>query len=209
MSADFLAATRTSYDAIAADYAEHFRDEFARMPVELSVLSLFASVVEGPVLEVGCGTGLATARLHELGVAIAGLDLSPGMLAVARSMLPAIEFTVGSMLALPVSSGSLGGVVAWYSTIHVPDDLLPTALAEFARVLRPGGHLLLGFQVGDEPMHLTSALGHDIALVFHRRQPDRVAELLAAAGLSVHVRTVREAERAERTPQAFLLALKP
>jgi ubiquinone/menaquinone biosynthesis C-methylase UbiE len=206
---DFLTATRTSYDTIALDYAELARDELAGKPVERSVLSLFAEVVRGPVLDVGCGTGFATAELARLGVAVSGVDLSPGMLDVARRQLPELTFEVGSMLALPHADGAFGGVVAWYSTIHVPDPDLPTALAELARVLRPGGHLLLGFQVGTEPRRMTTALGHEIALDFHRRQPSRMAELLAAAGTPVRVRTVREAQDGERTPQAFLLARKP
>jgi ubiquinone/menaquinone biosynthesis C-methylase UbiE len=206
---DNLAATRTSYDRIAVAYAELARDELARRPVERSVLGLFASVVDGPVLDVGCGTGLATAELVRLGFKVSGVDLSPGMLAVARERLPEVRFEVGSMLALPHADELFAGVVAWYSTIHVPDPDLPTALAELARVLRPGGHLLLGFQVGDEPRRMTSALGHEIALDFHRRQPNQMADLLATAGVPVHVRTVREAEDDERTPQAFLLARKP
>lgn len=206
---DFLTATRSSYDTIAVDYAEHFRDEMARKPVELSALSLFASVVDGPVLEVGCGTGLVTAELVKLGVDVSGLDLSPGMLEVARRQLPDVRFEVGSMLELPHPDGSFGGVAAWYSTIHVPDDLLPAALAELARVLRPGGYLSLAFQAGDEPRHMSSALGHDIELVFHRREPDQMASLLAAAGVPVEVRTVRVAEEGELTPHAFLLARKP
>jgi ubiquinone/menaquinone biosynthesis C-methylase UbiE len=204
--ADFLTATRVSYDKVAVDYAEHFRDD----PVERSVLGLFASVVDGPVLDVGCGTGFATGELARLGVEVSGLDLSPGMLEVARERLPELRFEVGSMLALPHADEAFGGVVAWYSTIHVPDPDLPAALAELARVLRPDGHLLLGFQTGDEPpLHLTSALGHEIALDFHRRQPEHMADLLAAAGVPVFVRTVRDAMENERTPHAFLLARKP
>jgi ubiquinone/menaquinone biosynthesis C-methylase UbiE len=206
---EFLAATRSSYDAIAVDYAEQFRDEMAQLPVEQSVLSLYASVVRGPVLEVGCGTGLGTSELVRRGLDVRGVDLSPGMLAVARALLPDVEFTVGSMLELPHADASFAGVVAWYSTIHVPDESLPAALTELARVLRPGGHLLLGFQVGDEPLHMSSAYGRDIALVFHRRRPERMAALLAEAGVPVWVRTVREAREGERTPHAFLLARKP
>jgi len=206
---DFLTATRSSYDRVAVSYAELARDELAGKPVERSVLALFASVVDGPVLDVGCGTGMATAHLHGLGVALSGVDLSPGMLAIAREQLPELDFTVASMLALPQADAAFAGVVSWYSTIHVPDDLLPTALSELARVLRPGGHLLLGFQVGDEPRHMTNALGHDIELTFHRRRPERVAELLADAGAPVTATTVRVAEDAELTPHAFLLARKP
>ena len=127
-----------------------------------------------------------------------------------QEVVAGVDFEVGSMLALPHADAAFGGVSAWYSTIHVPDDLLPTALAELARVLRPGGHLLLGFQVGDEPMHMTSALDrHDIELVFHRRRPDRMAALLAAAGVPVEVTTVRERLKDERTAHAFLIARKP
>jgi ubiquinone/menaquinone biosynthesis C-methylase UbiE len=152
---------------------------------------------------------MVTGRLHELGVEVSGLDLSPGMLAEARKALPALEFTEGSMLALPTPSASLGGVVAWYSTIHVPDDLLPDALTELTRVLRPGGHLLLAFQTADEPpLHLTTGFGHDIQLDFHRRTLETMTALLADAGVPVWVRTVREPD-GDRTPQAFLLARKP
>ncbi|MDQ3785919.1 MAG: class I SAM-dependent methyltransferase, partial [Actinomycetota bacterium] len=138
-----------------------------------------------------------------------GVDLSPGMLAVARTTCPDVDFAEASMLTLPHDDATFAGVVAWYSTIHVPDDLLPTALAELARVLRPGGHLLLGFQVGDEPRHMTSALGHELDLVFHRRRPERMAALLADAGVPVRVTTVRSAQDGELTDQAFLVAGKP
>ena len=209
VSPDFLTATRSSYDRLAVDYADHFRDALAELPVERAMLALFASLADGPVLEVGCGTGHATAHLHALGVRITGVDLSPGMLDVARRTCPGMDFEVASMLALPHADAAFAGVMAWYSTIHVPDELLPAALSELARVLRPGGHLMLDFQVGDEPLHMTHALGHDIELTFHRRRPERMAALLAGAGVPVEVTTVRERREGERTGQAFLFARKP
>jgi hypothetical protein len=76
-------------------------------------------------------------------------------------------------------------------------------------VLAPSGHLLLAFQAGDGVRHLTEGLGHRFQLDFHRRRPDHVAELLAAAGLVVRTRVVREPEDGEPTAQAYLLARKP
>jgi SAM-dependent methyltransferase len=135
------------------------------------------------------------------------------MVAVARRLHPGLRFDVGSMLALDLPDGGLGGITAWYSTIHIPDERLPEAFAEFHRVLAPGGHVLLAFQAGDEPVHRTEGLGHPLSLVFHRRRPDRVAELLIRAGLSVRATMQREPEDyrggVEKTQQAYLLARKP
>ena len=214
---DFLGRTRASYDVIAADYTEWIRNELAGRPVERAMLGAFAELVRGdgggPVADIGCGPGRVAAHLADLGLAVFGIDLSPEMIAMARRTYPGLRFDVGSMLALDIETATLGGVVAWYSTIHVPDERLPDALAEFHRVLAPGGHLLLAFQVGDEPLHLAEAKGHDVALDFHRRRPERMAELLSAAGLDAHARLVREPEGTgqfpESTPQAFLLARKP
>lgn len=80
-------------------------------------------------------------------------------------------------------------------------------------MLAPGGLVLLGFQVGDEPSRLTEALGHPISLDFQRRQPEQVAGLLSQAGLVVQAELLRQPDEdgdfPERTQQAFLLARKP
>lgn len=213
---DFLCTTRASYDAVAADYAERFRDELTARPLDRAMLAGFAELVQaagaGPVADIGCGTGRVTAHLNGLGLPVFGVDLSPQMVAVARRAHPGLRFEVGSMLALDLPDGTLGGILAWYSIIHIPQERLPEVFAEFHRVLAPGGHVQLAFQVGDEPLRLTEALGHTISLDFHRRQPDRVAGLLSQAGLVMRAQLLREPDDgdfAERTPQAFLLARKP
>jgi SAM-dependent methyltransferase len=214
---EFLRSTRASYDAIAVSYAERFAAVEVAKPLDRAVLDAFAEYVRGagdlPVADIGCGPGRVTAYLSGRGVTAFGIDLSPGMIEVARGSHPGLRFEVGSMLDLDLPDDSAGGVLAWYSTIHVPDELLPRALAEFRRVLVPGGHLLLAFQAGDEPLHRTEAMGQAISLVFRRRQPERVAELLARAGLPVRASVVREPDDdggfAEVTPQAFVLARKP
>jgi SAM-dependent methyltransferase len=214
---DFLSATRAAYDAVAADYAVRFGAELAARPLDRGMLAGFAELVRAggdrPVADIGCGTGRVTAHLASLGLSAFGVDLSPRMVAVARQAYPALRFEVGSMLALDLPDAALGGVLAWYSTIHVPDEQLPAAFAEFRRVLVPGGYLQLGFQVGDAPLHRTQALGHPVSLDSHHRPPDQVARLLSEAGLEVRARLVREPDDGgdfpEREPQAFLLARKP
>ncbi|MGX1132381.1 SAM-dependent methyltransferase [Streptomyces glaucescens] len=209
---DFLATTRTFYDAIAEEYAELAKRVFAAQPLERALLGAYAELVgdTGEVADLGCGTGLVTSHLASLGLPVSGLDLSASMLAVARRENPGLRFTQGSMLDLDLPDGRLAGVVSWYSSIHTPVDRLPGLFAEFARVLAPGGHLLLAFQVGDEPLHLDQPFGHPVALDFERRRPERMAELLEHAGFALRSRTVREPEETlgESAPQAFLIAVR-
>ncbi|SES38032.1 Methyltransferase domain-containing protein [Streptomyces sp. yr375] len=210
----FLAATRTFYDAVAEDYADHFRDELADRPLERAVLAVYAELVGagGRVADLGCGPGRTTGRLAALGLGMSGLDISESMLAIARRENPGIRFERGSMLKLDGhADGSLDGVVSFYSSIHTPADELPALFAEFHRVLAPGGHLLLAFQVGDEPRVFDRPWDRPVTLAFERRRPERMAELLTSAGLAVRSRTVREAETdlGESSPQAFLIARRP
>ncbi|WP_103512033.1 class I SAM-dependent methyltransferase [Streptomyces sp. SM13] len=217
---DFQRATRDSYDALAPAYVEFARGELAAKPLESALLGTFAELAAAsggglPVADVGCGTGRVTEYLHGLGLGldVFGIDLSPRMIAVARQEHPGLRFEEGSMLALGLPDASLGGLLAWYSTIHVPDEELPRAFAEFRRVLAPGAHVQLGFQVGDEPLRMSEAWGMEISLDFHRRQPERIAELLRDAGLEVVSRVWRERETdgpfPERAPQGFVLARRP
>ena len=207
---DFVTATRTFYDTVAEDYSDRFREGHARDPLERALLGAFAETVgrRGPVADLGCGPGRVTAYLAGLGLDVFGMDLSEGMLAVARREHPELRFEQGSMLASGLDDGRLAGVVCWYSSIHTPPERLPDLFGEFHRVLAPGGHLLVAFQVGDRTRFHDRPFGHDVTLGFQRRRPERIEELLGGAGFTMLSRTVREAdeERGEYVPQAFLLA---
>jgi len=209
---DYLTVTRAAYDTVASDYAHLLADALDRTPWDRAVLATFAELVSrdrlGPVADVGCGPGRITGYLHHLGLDAFGVDLSPGMLAVAQQALPGLRFVEGSMTGLDRPDASLGGLVAWYSLIHIPPTDVPAVLADFCRVLVPGGQLLLAFQVGDERRHLQQAYGHDISLELYRMQPDQLARQLNAAGLLVHARVVRDPDDQETVPQAYLLASK-
>jgi SAM-dependent methyltransferase len=206
---DFLVDTRAGYDAMAVEYAERFVGESAADPWERAVLTAFAEMVSGPVVDAGCGPGGVTAYLKGLGVDVFGVDLSPRTVQLSRERFPGLRLKVGSMTALDVPDGALGGVAAWYSIIHVPADRMPGVFAEFDRVLWPQGHLLLAFQVGDEVRHRSEAFGHAVSVDWHRQQPERLEKLLADAGFDTLVRLVREPRgEHETTPQGYLVARK-
>jgi SAM-dependent methyltransferase len=156
---------------------------------------------------VGSGPGNVTALLHRLGVPVFGVDVSPRMVALARRAHPGIRFHVGSMEALDLPDRTLGGLLALFSVIHVPDRHLPAVFAEFRRVLAPGGYLLLCFQTGTgERQHVAERFGHEIALDYYWRTAESVAGHLTEAGLAVQARVVLEPEGGATRPRAFMLA---
>lgn len=212
-----LSATRAGYDAMAEQYAEVFRGALDEAPLDRALLRGFAELVgrdhtDPEVLEVGSGPGKVAAYLHQLGMTVRGIDLSPAMVELARREHPDVGFEVGDMGALEAADASLAGVVAWYSVIHVPASRRPGVIGEFHRVLRPGGYALLAFQVGDDTLHLDEAFGHEVSLDFHRLQPDAVVALLDDAGFDVFARLVRAPDSsspAAKIPQGFVIARKP
>ncbi|MFB7368950.1 class I SAM-dependent methyltransferase [Streptomyces sp. NPDC056222] len=198
---DVLSATRQAYDAAAAQYAQLFRDELGGMPLDRAILSAFAEVVsasgDGQVADLGCGPGHVTAHLDSLGLAAFGVDTSSAMIELARQAYPALRFDVGSMAALNIPDGVLGGVLTRWSIIHTPPQELPGILAEFHRVLTPGGHVLVGFWAGDDPSHPTQVFDHAVAPAY-RWSPDHLAGMLRESGLAEVARMVRQPQPTER-----------
>src|SRR4051794_18047090 len=145
-----------SYDRVAEEYALRISGELEHKPLDRQWLDRFAAEVKGsgPVCDLGCGPGHVARYLHDRGVQVTGLDVSPAMVEQARRLNPSIAFRQGNMLALDVENGTWGGIAAFYSIIHVPRARVAVALAEMHRVLRPDGLLLLAFHVGDETVHL-------------------------------------------------------
>jgi SAM-dependent methyltransferase len=198
---DVLSATRVAYDAAADAYARLFRDSLRDSPLDRAMLGVFADVVRadgaGRVADLGCGPGHVTAHLNELGLTAFGVDASPAMIGLARQAYPGLGFEVGSMAALTIADGALGGVLSRWSIIHTPPPEVPAILTEFRRVLAPGGHLLIGFSASDDPAHPTQRYDHTVAPAY-RWWPDHLAAMLRGSGLTEVARMVCEPEPTDR-----------
>jgi SAM-dependent methyltransferase len=207
---DFLQSTRDGYDLTAAMYAERFHGHLDDKPLDRAMLAGFAGLVErnSVIADVGCGTGATSRILADFGLDVLGIDLSPNMIAEARRLNPDLRFQVGSMTSINADDNHFHGICAWYSVIHIPDELLPQVFSEFRRVLRPDGWALVAFQVGDQPRTFKELFGEQVALTFYRRQPDVVAQLLEESGLEPYAGLVREPndDGFESTPHAYLIA---
>lgn len=126
------------YDAVASAYDRQFGDELAGKPLDRALPTGFIELVGvGTIADVGCGPGHITRFLAEQHPDVIGVDLSPGMIAVARDRAPELSLAVGSMLRLPATDGAWAGVVAMYSIIHLTAAERAAACREFPRVTTP------------------------------------------------------------------------
>ncbi|WP_341783036.1 class I SAM-dependent methyltransferase [Leucobacter weissii] len=140
----------------------------------------WAQTLTGPVLDVGCGPGHWTGFLHEHGFDVTGIDPTPEFIAHARATHPGVPFRKGQAERLDVPDGSLGGVLAWYSLIHCTKPQVRAVLMEFARALRPGGGLLIGFFEGP----VFEAFDHAVTTAY-RWPVDSLSDLLRHSGFTV------------------------
>jgi SAM-dependent methyltransferase len=202
-----------SYDRVADEYARRIFGELEHKPLDRQLLDRFVARVRGlgTACDLGCGPGHVTRYLHECGVQVIGVDLSPVMVELARRLNPGIEFRQGDMLSLDIGEGVWGGIAAFYSIIHIPRTEIAVALAEMKRVLRPGGLLLLAFHVGDEAVHMDEWWGQRVSLSFLFFRPKEIADSLRAAGFEIEEIVEREPypDVEHQSRRAYIYAKKP
>ena len=205
--------TQNSYDQVATEYAEKFKDEMDDKPFDRTCLDRLALEVGslGPICDLGCGPGQIARYLHRQGVDTLGVDLSPRMVAEARRLNPDIHFHQGNMLSLPDADDSWGGIAAFYCILHIPREQIIDALRELKRVLKPGGVLLLTFHIGDEIKHLDEWWEKPVNLDFAFYQPEDMEAWLKEAGYILEETLVREPnpEVEVATRRAYMFAGKP
>lgn len=130
--------TDAVYDGWAANY------DGPNSMIELEqplVRAILAELPVGTALDAACGTGRHAGYLAELGHRVIGVDANARMLAVAARKLPELDLRQGALDALPLPDDAVDLIVCGLALCHAPD--IAPVFAEFARVLRPGGHLVV------------------------------------------------------------------
>ncbi len=186
-------------------WSETYDRPLRLFPLEEPVMhQLFDSLPPAVVLDAACGTGRHSVYLAGHGHRVIGIDRSPEMLARARKKLTSCEFFTGDLIALPLDAESVDAVVCALPLVHLSD--LGGAISEFARVVRPGGRviisdvhpflILLGWQA---QFHAASGGAGFIRLYPHL--PSDYCQAYAAGGLRI-----RSCYEPRLTPEAAVTA---
>lgn len=163
-TAESLAARRAFLDA--GHYA----------PLRAAVVDVLAECRATRVLDVGCGDGAYTEAFVAPGRSVVGLDIAKPAIRIAARRSTAITWLVGSGARLPLDDASVDALTALFTPLHV---------AEFARVLEPGGTLLV---VTPGPQHLAALR----ARLFDTVQPHQPEKFIASVGPAFTLRAQRD-----------------
>ena len=168
-------------------------------PLDRQLVSTWAREIEGRVIDAGCGPGQWTNFLTELGLPARGVDLVPEFIERARREYPGVPFEVGDLDNLDCETGTVGGILSWYSLIHHEPGTIRTPLMEFRRALSPKGTLLIGFLEGA----VVEQFDHAVTPAY-RWPVGALSEELLAVGFDVVESHVRKTTG--QRPQAAIIA---
>jgi SAM-dependent methyltransferase len=193
---------RRAYGVMAEPYIELVRTNETHVD-DLALIDRRLSIRSGTVLDAGCGPGHLTAHLRSLEVDAIGLDVVPEFIDHARATYPNGRYGLGSMRELPFPDGSVAGILAWYSLIHVPPDKLDGVLAELRRVLRSAATLVAGFFDGDA----VAPFDHKVTTAYFWPVDEFVARLQRAGFTEVERSRRPGTTEAGHRPHAAVVAM--
>ena len=212
-STEQIENVKSSYDQVADEYVTRIYDELKDKPFDRALLDQFAAKVNGlgKVCDMGCGPGQIARYLHERGVDVCGIDLSPEMIKRARELDPGIDFMQGNMLKLDTEDDAWAGIAAFYSIINIPRANVIDALRELKRALRPDGLLLLAFHIGDETKHQDEWWGHNVSIDFSFFRTEEMTGYLNEAGFDIEQTVERDhyPDIEYESRRAYIFARRP
>jgi predicted TPR repeat methyltransferase len=148
MALNDTALQAAAFDAIAERYDEVFAEK--RAQIEAGQWLLERLPPRARVLDIGCGTGLPTARaLAEAGHEVHGIDISGEMVKIARRNVPAGRFEQVDVVDFSAPEAHFDAVTSFFSLLMLPKAIVPVVLRKVRRALRPGGYFLLSMVEGD------------------------------------------------------------
>jgi len=172
--------------------AEMYQSGHSRNPFQAALVERISSLVPAgsSILDLGCGTGVPTAQiLTAAGHHVVGVDISEGMLKLAREQVPAAEFVHADFAALPADQGTYQAVTAFFSLLMLSKADIAATLAKAAGWLAPGGYVGVGMVNFDGDSLPMEFLGVPVTVSGYL-EPDLKAALETAGLTVVDIETV-------------------
>lgn len=175
-----LETTLARYGERANEYTQKLGAVDAMNPHDRGLIDNWARDIEGKILDAGCGPGHWTAHLAAAGCDVEGIDPVPEFVSLARERHPDVTYFRGAFADLDAAPVRYGGILAWYSLIHLDPERVVAALMSMYSALAPGGGLLIGFFSAPR----TEPFEHAVAPAYYWSVPEMI-RALAAAGFEV------------------------
>ena len=170
------------YDDIAKEYAEEFFEDTS----DNKYIDIFLDSLEGiKILDVGCGNGKDCKYISQKGFDINGIDLSVGMLSIAKEKVPNGKFEVMDMTDITYPDDSYDGIISNCSLFHIPTEELPKTLESFRRILKANGKLLLILQEGNGEMMVEEPYRPGVHIYMNYFSTSQIQELLQQYGFEI------------------------
>ena len=154
--------TRQAYNLAAQKYHDLFHNEMNEKEYDRKLLDSFAARFnkDSVVCDAGCGPSAHIGRyLFDKGIKVIGVDISEKCIEIARITNPIMRFEIVDIGNLPFDNNSFDGVISYYSVINTPKIYVHRLFAEFCRVIKPDGYLLVAVKVGTAEGYIYDLLG--------------------------------------------------
>ncbi len=159
------------YDDTAKDWAEEWYNNNLFIPIFKDMFTYLPN--QPTILDVGCGAGYESMRLHNLGAKVVGIDLSEKSLEIAREKNPSIKFEKRDITLPYTDLGLFDAIVSIGVIIHFDENSVDNVLKNIADVIKPNGYALITVRDGTNRRETATYNNVEYARNFIKYTPEK------------------------------------
>jgi ubiquinone/menaquinone biosynthesis C-methylase UbiE len=177
--------TQQAYNLAAQKYHDLFHNEMNEKEYDRKLLDSFAARFnkDSLICDAGCGPSAHIGRyVFDMGIKVTGIDISEKCVELARINNPEMKFECADISNMPFDDNTLDGLISYYSIINTPKIYVNRIFAEFRRVLKPDGYLLVSVKAGTIEGYVDDLLGIKARNYFSLFTQEEIVAYFSQAG---------------------------
>jgi ubiquinone/menaquinone biosynthesis C-methylase UbiE len=177
--------TRQAYNLAAQKYHELFHNEMNEKEYDRKLLDSFATRFNNDsfICDAGCGPSAHIGKyLFDKGIKVVGVDISEKCVELARINNPEMKFECADIASIPFDDNTFDGLISYYSIINTPKIYMNKIFAEFRRVLKPDGFLLVSVKAGTTEGYIDDLLGVKTKIYSSLFTQEEIVDYFSKAG---------------------------